>query len=62
MRVKFPPAPPFAVGVKVTLRFTLWPAGKDAGTFTPDQLKLDWLTVIAEIFTVVCPVLVTVMS
>jgi hypothetical protein len=53
---------PSAVGVKLTLTSTLCPASKTSGRLMPDAVNSEWLSVVPETVTLVCPVFVTVTS
>ena len=62
VKVTVPLVHPVAVGVKVTVTPILSPAPQRTGRFTPDTLKSEPLTLIDEIVTLVCPVLVKTTS
>lgn len=55
-----PPVHPVAVGVKLTLRVTLCPAGNTSGRLTLDVLNAELPAAIPEIVTSVAPVFVRV--
>jgi hypothetical protein len=55
-----PPVHPFLVGVKLTLRSTLFSLGKTSGSCRPDVVKSASPTSIPEIVTLVGAVFVTV--
>jgi len=55
-----PPVHPIFVGVKLTLRFTLFSLGRASGSARPDVVKSALRTSIPEIVTLVGPVFVTV--
>jgi hypothetical protein len=55
-----PPVHPVVVGVKVTLRSKLPPAGTTNGRFKLDGVKAELLTANPERLTLVCPLFVTV--
>ncbi len=57
-----PPVHPSAVGVKLTLKSTLWPASKTSGRLKEDVVNLELPAVIAEIDTLVCSLFVKVTS
>jgi len=57
-----PPLHPIAVGVKLTPRLTLCPAGKTSGRLKLDVVNSALPTAIPEIVALVCPVFVTVTS
>jgi hypothetical protein len=55
-----PPVHPIAVGVKLTLRSTLCPAGKTSGRIKEDVVNSALPTAIPEIVALACPLFVTV--
>ena len=57
-----PPVHLSAVGVKLILTSTFCPASKTSGRLMPDAVNSDWLSVVPETVTLVCPVFVTVTS
>jgi hypothetical protein len=57
-----PPVHPIVVGVKVTRRSTLCPAGKTSGRLKEDVVNSELPTAIPETVALVCPVLDTVTS
>jgi len=57
-----PPVHPIVVGVKLTFRSTLCPAGKTNGRLKEDVVNAELPTAIPETVTLVCPVFVTVTS
>jgi hypothetical protein len=54
-----PPAHPSALGVKLTLTFTLCPASKVSGRLNWDVVNSESVTVVPETVTLVVPVFVT---
>lgn len=57
-----PSVHPLAVGLKLTLRPTLCPAGKASGRLKEDVVNLELFTLTPEMVTLVCPLLVRLTS